>query len=755
MKRYIQDKRLCLLLLIVLLSCTAYAATDILTSDTYVYDRESINIEGTTYKMLIDSQNEGEDIAFKAGEKYVWVNEDNCKIFNFSRVCVSDTTNISTTGNKWRARVKIYSSMPNITYTLSINDDTLVEGQEATLTAVVTNAGTNKATNLTFWLDFPDSITLTETERLILEDNHAYYMADFDKGESMTFILSFRPSYGSNNTITPGISYYDIKDRKKTINPTPVTYTVSRFCDYNVTLTKNQMGIDDIANFTVQVFNYNYSNISLEKFHIYVPETLAVDDYSKVTQRTSRDYYFTGYVGWNLTRKFSIYFTAKRPGELPINLSFDCRRNNEDIVVTKKESIVVDVIEKDLIMDSNFKESISGESSSEKHFEVNLFNPYSRQYVTVTSVNITLGNKTAYYPITNIMPPGVKKNIINTTIVMPKIKEDKIVPMGLIIRYKDDFDNYHLIDVNYSINVYTFNLELSQNIDKKTIYSGDTANIAVILTNNNRKDFTGLKVYDMLDLVTSSTPNSTLDLLAYKTVTAYNYTVLAPFVDEKTEYPIKTIVEVTVEGKNRVYTDENIITVLPKKEEKEETGKTSLLNDLIGKKNETDKKTNSTITIADGAAKEKTALTRLFESDSLNIVLLVLISILVISAVFIPKLSSAIRRKSISKAMEVAGIDQPHADNTNFMTAFHPQLEEVRKAILRAKMITDDRPDQQNQSDQMQVTESMTKEPQKTEERKDVEESKKNDHDDSSIGNNENKSQSDVDDMLAKMQGKM
>jgi len=70
-------------------------------------------------------------------------------------------------------------------------------------------------------------------------------------------------------------------------------------------------------------------------------------------------------------------------------------------------------------------------------------------------------------------------------------------------------------------------------------------------------------------------------------------------------------------------------------------------------------------------------------------------------------------------------------------------------------MITDDRPDQQNQSDQMQVTESMTKEPQKTEERKDVEESKKNDHDDSSIGNNENKSQSDVDDMLAKMQGKM
>ncbi|MBW3023075.1 hypothetical protein KY308_03150, partial [Candidatus Woesearchaeota archaeon] len=234
----------------------------------------------------------------------------------------------------------------------------------------------------------------------------------------------------------------------------------------------------------------------------------------------------------------------------------------------QKETLEVE--NQEISIQTSFKDDEKFDSGEETYIKINVINPSEE----VTLKNIAVGVKT---PIYNFSPAFIKylntlsnQPAINQKIAMPTVSSNKDFKFDVTIDYETEFGERFEKTFEYTITVDAIEgLVVTHELSEASVEEGGEITVKTKVENKRNVDIKDVQVFDVIhmDLGRKGLSSvSNININALDTVTAYEYTILAPEeVKADTKYKIRATAKYTEDNKTYAFEKEDEITVTKKK----------------------------------------------------------------------------------------------------------------------------------------------------------------------------------------------
>ncbi len=406
------------------------------------YTGDSFELNEDIYRVNVDSY---EEIILTYKDQFLVVRNGTCtKKDVYYEFCLEDVEfNLETKDRG--AVMSVYSMEPDITISRTISKNSLIIGEDTTITATISNEGLSKAHNVTYTDVFPPEINMSippanrgiisikRENKVILANGSVAYMYtlfwqdDLEVGESVTFSYKITPRKPVDDTFYANVHYFkgykDIDEKSDGLSIKADPYMEIRVNLVDVDF-KPSAGVINILNWETKspirvgedvifvvdlVHNYNDNNsINVSELRFYFPEGFfytkpyTIRIYENISdQNTSRltggvklekinDFYYK----WSgIVTKGGKTFAMKlkpmlKDDEQTVRIAADFSKDGLPVIYDYSKINTYEIVREDLVIESNFDDKQKFASGQREYFTLYIVN--ENPFVNLTDLNISL-----------------------------------------------------------------------------------------------------------------------------------------------------------------------------------------------------------------------------------------------------------------------------------------------------------------------------------------------------------------------------
>jgi len=265
---------LSMVLLLTLIPSAVSIFEELVFSDT-VEDQDVVEIAGKTFKFRIDSQSN--KVVVDIDTSGVIIASGECKIKGNFDICINDINfsyrDYEVYYDVYKAIVKVYQIKSKLDITNSIEKDSILIGEQTTVTLTMENTADTAAEGVTATIDIPSSLLITDVEgckkilnSVVFEDNVFPGIRECKyKVQGLT---------ADDFQLTANIGYFDgVNDINTTASVTGKVYNQSLKITY--TSNKTKFDIGQKFDFIIDIENTNDQyDVRITTLSIKLPEKL-------------------------------------------------------------------------------------------------------------------------------------------------------------------------------------------------------------------------------------------------------------------------------------------------------------------------------------------------------------------------------------------------------------------------------------------------------------------------------------------------
>lgn len=557
-----RTSRFLLFFLISLVSIlTASAVGEELLLDNYFFTGDVFFVD--EYDFTVTLASDRSKIALEDGlGEYLFIQYGECETVNTTRFCFS-TTLYDEPHDEYKAKIQIYTLEPVITVTQESDVASVGLDDEITVDVVIENTGEVDSTVCIFTQIIPDGFEIVSVTGLAeIDENYVRWRSPILSGTQKTFSYVLRAIESDAYSLQANCKYYGGKEAS-IIYSSALSLSVD--APALVTLTPNATSIEvgGVIEFDIIIENLAAQTISLDLLDVHIPASFIIEKFDSLLIQDSENlnhFTYSKDMSHNATLNFD--FELRSTFDTVSDIDVDLTVSKDDVTMTLEDSsritseisdlIITPYYEPEVIFPSNSiitivpeNDKMSMEASQSGNFVLFIQNP-SDDY---TLTNITfIAESDLFFKTINVegeIGPKSSKKVLDFNLTTPSITSSKTYEIDYTIKYSTSYGFDYKQEIEHKIAVAPVkDLEVDHDFDITKPEGGDTVKVTVSIKNNRELDLVDVQVTEIVpDVLEIKGASSTkVDLVEDSEVTAYEYYLVLPTVDDETTYDLVTSV---------------------------------------------------------------------------------------------------------------------------------------------------------------------------------------------------------------------
>ncbi|MFH1409754.1 MAG: hypothetical protein ABIH34_07620 [Nanoarchaeota archaeon] len=552
---------------ILFLALIGAAAAEELVFNDWILNDDDLKINNQVFSFIFSTETR---IFAKYMDQYLVIANNSCAQSEIAKICMDDST-FDTAIQRYKAKVRAYSIIPDISITRTIDYDEIPLEGYATITTTITNNGGNIADDAIFVDDFGNDFLVKDADGAVDEGSRVIWEGGLGKGRSRTITYDVWPRDIVDHTYLASFSYFDGFKRNTVYSP-ELHLTSVPFFKVITTPPPTEVLLGRIRNITVNLSNDYKYDTTVDDFRITFSEGLEVIDAPSLMRLENKSYVWDGIIRSNQTtnkKSFFFRFMAKKAGGNQIAITGVY--TDVDGVTRKtpiqREDVNVKISDSnDLEIWTNVEQGEQVESFEELQMKIWIQNKNTGLNFT----NVSIFYETTLPGFTNqsidILEIQEQRKIFDETLVLPEVNATMAGRINIVVEYATTEgdpgrEEYTLSYTHYPIR----ELIIEQEVSPSSLEGDQIATVIIRVKNQRTVDISTVEVKDTLpQFRINGLQHALFNINREDTKTAYQYQIVAPRLTEIGQINLTTTAMYSDERENFTVEKKMPITVTPK-----------------------------------------------------------------------------------------------------------------------------------------------------------------------------------------------
>ncbi len=557
-------RKLLLLLLILVLVNSCYAAMDKVFSD-WVYNENTIILDNKEFYFKLGS--EGNTVLIRSGDDYDIMSLDSCKDFDEKRyICFNESFYETITDPANKAYINVYYKKPKLNITRTVDDNILLVGEEATYSVTIYNRGERNVEDVYYLDDFPENVVLKSVSGCSYKGNDVFFKGAIQRGSHKSCSYRITTINPVDVTTIASVSYNngfeDLINYSSAIRlySTPVLII-------NSTVDNKTIQINEKTNVHINISNSGTKTIEITDFIVKIPAGLNVT-FAGITDLGGGRYRWADALTSNNSKGILFIVEGLRTGNSEILINTDYEIDEEKYNITNyKDNVIVEDL--GIELDSSVAANERFDANTEKTLSIMAINKnnYTDLKNLFLQFNSTLFSSRIYELST--LGEQEREKVGSVTLTLPDVSTTKTYKIKANVTYETLYGDVGSGKLERSFIVEPVEkLVIKKTISPSEVEEFKEVTVTVQVLNDKNVDVENVDVKEIFhnDIIQRGTTSTRIERINESdTVTAYEYTIVAPDVTNDTYYNITTIASYTKDDQEFSYSKDIRFKVKPKK----------------------------------------------------------------------------------------------------------------------------------------------------------------------------------------------
>jgi hypothetical protein len=347
---------------------------------------------------------------------------------------------------------------------------------------------------------------------------------------------------------------------------TALAFDIDPFLNYYQTIPSGDFYPGKLINYTFNLSNTYDGSVEILSLRLVLPDAISVytkpSNFQDIGNNTLE---YTGRISSNTSRKWVFKFESKKTGAYAI----------QPIISYKKDVVTQEVIQETDLVIKNKEINIYSETTNNEEIEaqrlyrMKIYIQNTNPYASVKNIEVKAESNLTFFLDERIeeINKSLTSKVYDISFITPNVENTRSFPVVVEAEYETEYGEKFSKRLRFNVKIIKRKtVTITHEVSRNSLQGGDTASIVVKLKNDAQLDLINISVGDDVsdDLSPIGITSSKSDITKGNTVSAYTYTITAPYLAQRKTYVINTSLRY-LDGDSLVKNSKTVsITVEPK-----------------------------------------------------------------------------------------------------------------------------------------------------------------------------------------------